>query len=59
LAVKSKAFQYLPTTDVYSPAMASIRGKFAVKRDLEAAIRFKGWPPQSGLRKHLFGVIAR
>ena len=27
--------------------------------DLEAAIRFKGWQPRSGLRKHLFGAVAR
>lgn len=30
-----------------------------MKGDLEAAIRFKGWQPRSGLRKHLFGGIAR
>ncbi|MGD0869227.1 MAG: cyclopropane-fatty-acyl-phospholipid synthase family protein [Bryobacteraceae bacterium] len=55
----SKAFQYLLATDVYSAATAFIRGKFDVKGDLEDAIRFKGWQPQSSLRKHLFGAIAR
>jgi hypothetical protein len=55
----SKAFQYLLATDVYSAATAFVRGKFDVKGDLEAAIRFKGWQPQSGLRKHLLGTIAR
>ena len=55
----SKAFQNLLATDVYSAATAFIRGKFDVQGDLEAAIRFKGWQPQSGLRKHLFGTLAR
>jgi cyclopropane-fatty-acyl-phospholipid synthase len=55
----SKAFQQLLATDVYSAATAFIRGKFDVKGDLEAAIRFKGWQPQSGLRKYLLGIIAR
>src|ERR1035437_4544181 len=55
----SRAFQYLLATDVYSAATAFIRGKVDVKGDLEAAIRFKGWQPQSALRKHLLGAIAR
>jgi cyclopropane-fatty-acyl-phospholipid synthase len=55
----SKALQSLLATDVYSAATAFIRGKFDVKGDLEAAIRFKGWKPQSGLRRYLFGAIAR
>jgi cyclopropane-fatty-acyl-phospholipid synthase len=55
----SQALQYLLATDVYSAATAFIRGEFDVKGDLEAAIRFKGWQPQSGLRRHLFGAIAR
>jgi len=55
----TKAFQYLLGTDVYSAAVAFVRGKFDVQGDLEAAIRFKGWQPRSGLRKYLFGVIAR
>ena len=55
----SEALQYLLATDVYSAATAFIRGKFDVKGDLEAAIRFKGWQPHSGLRKHLFASIAR
>lgn len=54
-----KAFQSLLATDVYSAATAFIRGKFDVRGDLEAAIRFKGWQPRSGLRRYLFGVVAR
>ena len=54
-----EAFQWLLATDVYSAATAFIRGKFDVQGDLEAAIRFKGWQPQSGLRKRLFGAMAR
>lgn len=53
-----QAFQSLLATDVYSAATAFVRGQFDVKGDLEAAIRFKGWQPRSGLRKHLFGAIA-
>lgn len=30
-----------------------------MKGDLEAAIRFKGWEPRSGLRRFLFSAIAR
>ena len=55
----SKALQCLLATDIYSAATGFIRGKFDVKGDLAAAIRFKGWQPQSGLRKYLFGGIAR
>jgi len=55
----SKALQSLLATDVYSAATAFIRGMFDVKGDLEAAIRFKGWQPRSGLRKRLLGVVAR
>ncbi|HEY9140669.1 MAG TPA: cyclopropane-fatty-acyl-phospholipid synthase family protein [Bryobacteraceae bacterium] len=54
-----KAFESLLATDVYSAATAFVRGEFDVKGDLEAAIRFKGWQPHSGLRKHLFGAVAR
>ena len=54
-----KAFQSLLATDVYSAAVAFVRGEFDVNGDLEAAIRFKGWQPRSGLRKHLFGAAAR
>jgi len=55
----SKALQSLLTTDVYSAATAFIRGEFDVKGDLEAAIRFKGWQPQSSLRNFLLGAISR
>jgi cyclopropane-fatty-acyl-phospholipid synthase len=55
----SRALQSLLATDVYSAATAFIRGKFDVKGDLEAAIRFRGWQPHSGLRKHLLSAIAR
>lgn len=51
--------QWLLATDVYSAAVAFVRGKFDVNGDLEAAIRFKGWQPHSSLRRHLFGTIAR
>jgi cyclopropane-fatty-acyl-phospholipid synthase len=53
-----KAFERLLATDVYSAAIAFVRGEFDVEGDLVAAIRFKGWQPHSGLRKHLFGSIA-
>ncbi len=53
------AFQRLLASDVYSAGMAFARGEFDVRGDLEAAIRFKGWQPRSGLRKQLFGAIAR
>jgi cyclopropane-fatty-acyl-phospholipid synthase len=49
----------LLTTDVYSAATEFIRGEYDVKGDLEAAIRFRGWQPKSGVRKRLFGVMAR
>jgi cyclopropane-fatty-acyl-phospholipid synthase len=39
--------------------MAFTRGEFDVEGDLEAAIRFKGWQPWSGLRKWLLGSVAR
>jgi cyclopropane-fatty-acyl-phospholipid synthase len=54
-----EALDDLLTTDVYSAATDFIRGEYDVKGDLEAAIRFRGWQPVSGLRKRLFGVIAR
>jgi len=54
-----KGLQDLLATDVYSAAIAFIRGSFDVNGDLEAAIRFKGWQPRSGLRKHLLGAIAQ
>ena len=53
------AFQRLLSSDAYSSGTAFVRGEFDVKGDLEAAIRFKGWQPHSGLRKHLLGAIAR
>jgi len=53
-----KALERLLATDVYSAAIAFIRGEFEVNGDLSAAIRLNGWQPPSGLRKHLFGAIA-
>jgi cyclopropane-fatty-acyl-phospholipid synthase len=52
-------FERLLATDVYSAAIAFVRGEFDVEGDLSAAIRFKGWQPHRGLRKHLIGAIAR
>ncbi len=54
-----KAFRDLLASDAYSAAIAFIRGSFDVRGDLEAAIRFKGWQPQSGFRKYLLGILAR
>jgi cyclopropane-fatty-acyl-phospholipid synthase len=53
------ALERLLAGDVYSSGTAFIRGEFDVEGDLEAAIRFKGWQPHGGLRKHLLGAIAR
>jgi cyclopropane-fatty-acyl-phospholipid synthase len=54
----SEALQHVLTTDVYSAAIDFIRGKFDVKGDLEAAIRFRGWLPHSALRRHLLSAVA-
>ena len=54
-----KFLQWLLATDIYSAAVAFVRGEFDVDGDLEAAIRFKGWRPHSGVRQRLFGVLAR
>ena len=53
------ALERLLATDVYSAAMAFVRGEFDVEGDLPAAIRFKGWQPRSSLRNRLLAVIAR
>jgi cyclopropane-fatty-acyl-phospholipid synthase len=53
------ALERLLTTDVYSAAMAFVRGEFDVEGDLAAAIRFRGWQPRSSLRNRLLAVIAR
>ena len=53
------ALERLLATDAYSAATAFIRGEFDVDGDLAAAIRVKGWQPRSGLRRHLFAVLAR
>jgi cyclopropane-fatty-acyl-phospholipid synthase len=54
-----EALERLLVTDAYSAAMAFIRGDVDVEGDLAAAIRFKGWQPLSGLRRHFFAAIAR
>jgi cyclopropane-fatty-acyl-phospholipid synthase len=51
--------EHLLATDAYSAATGFVRGEFDVDGDLAAAIRFKGWQPSSGLRRHLFAVLAR
>jgi cyclopropane-fatty-acyl-phospholipid synthase len=53
------ALERILATDAYSAAIEFVRGEFDVAGDLAAAIRFKGWQPHSGLRKHFFGVVAR
>jgi cyclopropane-fatty-acyl-phospholipid synthase len=44
--------------DAYSAAMAFVRGECEVTGDLIAAIRFKGWRPQSGLRERFIRLVA-
>lgn len=53
------AFERLMGADTYSAAIAFVRGEFDVLGDLEEAIRFKGWQPRSGLRKHLLEALAK
>ena len=53
------ALDRILATDVYSAAMAYVRGEFEVDGDLCAAIRWKGWRPESRLRARLYAVIAR
>lgn len=45
--------------DTYSAAMAYVRGEFDVDGDLFAAVRWKGWRPESLLRTRLYAVLAR
>lgn len=54
----SGALERLLATDAYSAASAFVRGEFDITGDLTAAIRFKGWQPQSALRKHFFRILA-
>jgi len=54
-----QALEYVLSTDAYSAAAAFIRGGFDVEGDLEAAIRFRGWHPRSGVRKYILGALAR
>ena len=54
-----KALEHVLSTDAFTAAMAFIRGEFDVEGDLEAAIRFRGWQPRSGVRKYLLGTLAR
>lgn len=53
-----RMLEWLLNTDVYSAAMAFVRGDFDVTGDLEAAIRWKGLQPQSALRRRLMGALA-
>jgi cyclopropane-fatty-acyl-phospholipid synthase len=53
------ALERVLATDAYAAAMAFVRGEFDVEGDLAAAIRFKGWQPQSNLRNRLLTVVAR
>jgi cyclopropane-fatty-acyl-phospholipid synthase len=53
------ALERILSTDLYSAAMAYVSGEFDVEGDLYAAIRFKGWRPQSWLRERWFRTIAR
>lgn len=54
----SRMLERLLTTDVYTAATTFIRGEFEVDGDLCAAIRLRGWQPQSDLRKGLFRALA-
>jgi len=54
-----KAFDRILAADAYSAAIAFVRGQFDVTGDLVAAVRFKGWQPESGLRRRWLAVIAR
>src|SRR5579864_5953973 len=53
------ALKRILASDSYSLAMAYVKGEFDVDGDLPAAIRFKGWRPQSRLRAQWFRTIAR
>jgi len=53
------ALDRILATDPYSAATAYIRGEFEVDGDLCAAVRWKGWRPESRLRARLYAAVAR
>src|SRR5271157_1837012 len=59
LVPSESALEHIFSTDVYSAAMAFVRGEFDVEGDLAAAIRFRGWQPRSSLRDRLLAALAR
>jgi cyclopropane-fatty-acyl-phospholipid synthase len=53
------ALKSILSTDLYSAAVAYVRGEFDIDGDLCTAIRVKGWRPKSRLRERWFRTVAR
>ena len=59
IARDARQYRWLLQADLYSAALAFVRGDFDIRGDLIAAIRFKKETTRGGLRDVLFSMAAR